>query len=257
MKRILIIGATSAIAEATAREFARRGDSLFLVARNGERLQAVAEDLKVRGALLVLTFELDARQIERYPSLLEAVAQQMGEIDVALIAHGTLSDQSACQASVDLLLQEFTTNALSYMALCTLLANGLEAQGHGVLALISSVAGDRGRQSNYVYGLCQRPTAATVFKGCQRGHHQTRLRQHTDDGRLQERPPVGVSGDRGLCDRTCRRSRHARALHALVLETDHGDHKGRARIHIPAPEVIAPPDAENVRRNTAGAQQSH
>jgi short-subunit dehydrogenase len=160
MKRILIIGATSAIAEATAREFARRGDSLFLVARNGERLQAVAEDLKVRGALLVLTFELDARQIERYPSLLEAVAQQMGEIDVALIAHGTLSDQSACQASVDLLLQEFTTNALSYMALCTLLANGLEAQGHGVLALISSVAGDRGRQSNYVYGSAKAAVSA-------------------------------------------------------------------------------------------------
>jgi short-subunit dehydrogenase len=161
MKRILIFGATSAIAEATAREFARRHAALFLVARNAERLQAIADDLKVRGASSVDTALLDAGEIERYPELLAAATSRLGAIDAALIAHGTLSDQAACERSVERLQQELMTNALSYMALCTLLANRMETQGHGVLAVISSVAGDRGRQSNYVYGSAK--AAVTTF----------------------------------------------------------------------------------------------
>jgi decaprenylphospho-beta-D-erythro-pentofuranosid-2-ulose 2-reductase len=152
MKRILIMGATSAIAEHTARQFALRGDSLFLVARNAQQLQAVADDLMVRGALMAHTCVLDAREMDRYPAMLDAAMDQMGGVDAALIAHGTLSDQAACQNSIELLLQEFTTNALSVMALCTQLANRFEAQRHGVIAVVSSVAGDRGRRSNYVYG---------------------------------------------------------------------------------------------------------
>jgi decaprenylphospho-beta-D-erythro-pentofuranosid-2-ulose 2-reductase len=161
MKRILIMGATSAIAEATARRFASRGDSLFLVGRNMQRLQSVADDLMVRGAHSAYAYVLDAGDIERYPAMIESAAKQMGGIDAALIAHGTLSDQSTCQSSIELLLQEFTTNALSYIALCTQLANRFEAQRQGVIAVISSVAGDRGRQSNYVYGAAK--AAVTTF----------------------------------------------------------------------------------------------
>jgi hypothetical protein len=161
MKRILIMGATSAIAEATARRFASRGDALFLVARNAQRLQAVADDLKIRGAHMTPTYLLDACEMGGYSNMLDAAAVQMGGIDAALIAHGTLSDQLACQVSIDLLLQELATNALSFMALCTHLANRFEAQRHGVIAVISSVAGDRGRQSNYVYGAAK--AAVTAF----------------------------------------------------------------------------------------------
>src|SRR6185437_13999870 len=75
-----------------------------------------------------------------------------GDPDLVLIAHGTLGDQRACERSVDLTLKELTTNGLSVIGLCTLLAPRLAAQGTGTLAVISSVAGDRGRQSNYVYG---------------------------------------------------------------------------------------------------------
>ncbi|MGH8231736.1 MAG: SDR family oxidoreductase [Steroidobacteraceae bacterium] len=161
MKRVLIMGATSAIAEATARRLAARGDALFLIARNGQRLQAVADDLRVRGAPAVSTLVLDAREMQQYPAVLDAAAQQLGGIDAALIAHGTLSDQAACEQSTELLLQEFATNALSVLVLCTHLANRFEAQGHGVIAVISSVAGDRGRRSNYVYGSAK--AAITAF----------------------------------------------------------------------------------------------
>jgi short-subunit dehydrogenase len=161
MQKILIVGATSAIAEASARVLAARGDALFLAGRDALRLQAIAADLKVRGAGLAETHEFDARALDRFQDLLEAATQRLGGLDAALIAHGTLSDQAACQHSTDQLREEFDVNALSVMALCTHLANRFETQGHGTIAVISSVAGDRGRQSNYVYGSAK--AAVTAF----------------------------------------------------------------------------------------------
>jgi decaprenylphospho-beta-D-erythro-pentofuranosid-2-ulose 2-reductase len=161
MQRILIVGATSAIAEATAREFAARGDALFLAARNAHALQTVAEDLKVRGAATVATAVFDASRLDTLQSLADTATQSLGGLDQALIAHGTLSDQAACENSVELLHQEFTVNALSVMALAQTLGHRFAAQGHGVIAVISSVAGDRGRKSNYVYGAAK--SSVTAF----------------------------------------------------------------------------------------------
>ena len=152
MKRILIIGATSAIAEATARLWAARGAALVLVGRNRAQLDRIADDLRVRGADSVVCHTMDACDIAAHPAMLEAAEAALGGIDVALIAHGSLPDQKACEASVELTLKEIDTNALSVIALATRLADGFEKQGCGTLAVISSVAGDRGRQSNYVYG---------------------------------------------------------------------------------------------------------
>jgi len=161
MRRVLIFGATSAIAEAAARLFAARGDALFLAGRSGPRLQAIADDLTVRGACRAEILALDARAFDRIPALLQAASERLGGLDTALIAHGTLPDQAACQRSVELMREEFDTNAASVMALCTHLANQFETQGHGLIAVISSVAGDRGRQSNYVYGSAK--AAVTAF----------------------------------------------------------------------------------------------
>jgi short-subunit dehydrogenase len=161
MRRILIVGATSAIAEATAREFARRGDAFYLAGRDPRRLQAIADDLKVRGAQAVAIGAFDARSLAGYPALVDAAEQALGGLDTALIAHGTLSDQAACEASVEQMAEEFAINALSVMGLCTVLGNRFAARGAGVIAVISSVAGDRGRQSNYVYGAAK--AAVTAF----------------------------------------------------------------------------------------------
>lgn len=158
---MIIFGATSAIAEATAREFARRGDALYLVGRSAGRLQALADDLKIRGASQVATHVQDLRDTSACEPLLAQASLQLGGLDTALIAHGTLSDQKACEASIELLQDEFQTNALSVMALCTLLAVRFESQKRGVIAVISSVAGDRGRRSNYAYGSAK--AAVTAF----------------------------------------------------------------------------------------------
>ena len=160
MKKVLIIGATSAIAEAAARLYAARGDALFLVARSEERLRIVAADLAVRGAMRSATATLDVTDFGAHAGVLDAAQRELGGIDIVLIAHGTLSDQARCEKSVELLRNEFDINAVSTLALLTLLANRLEEQRSGTLAVISSVAGDRGRQSNYVYGSAKAGLAA-------------------------------------------------------------------------------------------------
>lgn len=152
MQKILIIGATSAIAEACAKRFAAQGHSLYLLARNSSKLESLAQDLRVRGAAAVHCATFEANALETHQALLEQVKIELNGLDRVLIAHGTLSDQQACEQSVELTLQELQTNALSVIALLTLLANHFEQQRHGSIAVIGSVAGDRGRQSNYIYG---------------------------------------------------------------------------------------------------------
>jgi short-subunit dehydrogenase len=152
MRKIFIIGATSAIAEATARRYAAAGDRLFLVARDPAKLETVARDLLTRGAEAVRTEAMDANDFERHRAIIAKADEVLGGIDLALIAHGTLPDQAACQDSFELTRAELDTNCLSTLSLLTHLANLLEPRGTGTLAVISSVAGDRGRQSNYVYG---------------------------------------------------------------------------------------------------------
>ena len=152
MTKILIIGATSSIAEHCARIWAARGDELYLVARNEERLKTIAADLKVRGAANAHCHCLDLKDMGSHAAMLDAAEAAMGGVDTVLIAHGTLSNQKACERSVEETLAEINTNALSAISLLTHIANRFEAKRAGTIAVISSVAGDRGRSSNYVYG---------------------------------------------------------------------------------------------------------
>lgn len=152
MKNILIVGATSAIAIACARQWAVEGARFFLVARNSERLQQVADDLTVRGAPFVACHQLDIDNLAQHAGMVERCSKELGAIDIVLVAPGTLPDQLACQADPGVAVREFNTNAVSVIALLTPIANILESQKRGALAVISSVAGDRGRPSNYLYG---------------------------------------------------------------------------------------------------------
>ena len=161
MKKILIIGATSAIAEATARLWAAQGHSLYLLGRNAERLGGIAADLKVRGAKSTQFAMLDVNDFAQHAAVLDATIDALGGIDIVLIAHGTLGNQNACEQDFAATLQELNTNAISVISLLTHLANRFEAQRHGSIVVISSVAGDRGRQSNYVYGTAK--GAVTIF----------------------------------------------------------------------------------------------
>lgn len=152
MRKILIVGATSAMAEACARLWAQRGDQLFLAARNAAQLDSIAADLRTRGANKVGSRVFDANSFDQHAALLAEATACMGGLDTVLIAHGTLSDQDRAQQDAAYALQEITTNGTSVVSLMGLAGEQLSQQGHGAIAVISSVAGDRGRQSNYVYG---------------------------------------------------------------------------------------------------------
>lgn len=165
-KRVLIIGATSAIATACARLWASEGSEFFLVARNGARLEVTAADLRGRGASAVSLHEMDATDVPAHSNMLQHCLEVLGQIDIALVAHGTLPDQKACENDVALTLSEFANNGLSVIALLTRLANQFEAQRCGSLAIISSVAADRGRPSNYVYGSAK-AAVSTFCEGLQ------------------------------------------------------------------------------------------
>ncbi len=161
MRKTLIVGATSAIAQATARLFAADGASLFLVARDERKLNAVAEDLRVRGARQIETWVMDATDYDRHQEIIEEAVERLGGLDLVLMAHGTLPDQKACEASFEMTRRDFETNALSVISLLTHVANYFEQENQGTVAVISSIAGDRGRQSNYVYGASK--GAITLF----------------------------------------------------------------------------------------------
>ena len=160
-RKILILGATSPIAEATARRYAEQRASLFLAAPNANRLAAIAADLRARGAKRVDIGVLDAQNFDHHPALLAQADEALGGLDLALIAHGTTPDQEACETSFERARSALETDCLSTLSLLTHLANRLEPRGRGTLAVLSSVAGERGRRSDYVYGTAM--GAVTVF----------------------------------------------------------------------------------------------
>jgi len=151
-QNILIVGATSGIAEALARRYAAEGAKLFLVGRNLEKLQTIASDLLARGAMGVQVFVMDANNSDLISAMTDSAWATFGSIDVAVVAHGTLPDQQRAEIDIPYAIAELRTNAESVIACLIALAEKFEIQGSGVIAVIGSVAGDRGRASNYLYG---------------------------------------------------------------------------------------------------------
>jgi len=147
-QRVAIFGATSAIAADVARLYARRGCSLFLIGRSPDKLAALIQEL---GGCVSGTASQDFDRTHEAEACVARTIAALGHIDIAVIAHGLLGDQLASEAHVEVAEQIARTNYLSVMALCIPLANHLEARRAGNLAVMSSVAADRGRPRNYTY----------------------------------------------------------------------------------------------------------
>ena len=152
MRKIIVAGATSAIAEATCRLFAKQGDRLYLVGRRESALKNISDDLKVRGADRVDYQILDLSQSDDHEQLLENANLAMDGVDMLFVAYGTLPDQQLCEESFELALQELNINCISVLSLVSQVANLFQKQKKGHIVVITSVAGDRGRKSNYLYG---------------------------------------------------------------------------------------------------------
>ncbi len=152
MKKVVILGATSGIALEVERQLARRGCELLLVARSPQRLAELQGDLAVRGAQQVFTYAADLACVQQHAAIFEFARRTFPNFDTVLLAYGSMHDQKDSETSVDTLLEELQVNFVSATAILTLFAAELERRRTGCLAAITSVAGDRGRRSNYVYG---------------------------------------------------------------------------------------------------------
>lgn len=151
-KNVLVVGATSAIARETSRLFARDGARMILVGRNRQKLDHTIDDLSTRGADIVEGIQADLADFSTHAKIIETATSAFPTLDVGLFAHGVLGDQKEAEADYKVAEEIIRLNFLSVMSLLTPLANHMESRKHGSLVVISSVSGDRGRQSNYVYG---------------------------------------------------------------------------------------------------------
>jgi short-subunit dehydrogenase len=152
MKRVVVLGATSAIALEVQRQLAHQRCELLLVARSTARLAALQADLWWRGAPRVLVYPADLSAISQHAGILAFASQALPDFDTVLLAYGSMHDQAVAATSIDLLCEELLVDFVSAAALLTRFAADLERRRLGCIAAISSVAGDRGRRSNYVYG---------------------------------------------------------------------------------------------------------
>jgi decaprenylphospho-beta-D-erythro-pentofuranosid-2-ulose 2-reductase len=153
MKNILIIGATSTIAQECAKSWSNRGYKILLIGRNQKKLKKIVENLRNNHKNIVEYFSLDLNELSNHVSILNEVEKILGYIDIVLIAHGTLPNQQECETNVKLAIKEIKNNIFSTISILMILANYFEKnKKEGTIAVISSVAGDRGRASNYVYG---------------------------------------------------------------------------------------------------------
>jgi len=150
-KKVLILGATSCIAEHFARRCAARGESLFLVGRNEEKLKVIKKDLEIRGAKRIELFFLDFNDTKAILKMVNTAWTQFKHFDTALIAHGTLTEQLKSETDFNYLISEFRNNAESVIVLISILSQAFVKQNKGTIAVIGSVAGDRGRASNFSY----------------------------------------------------------------------------------------------------------
>ncbi len=169
-RRVLVLGATSGIAQAVARVYAAKGARLALVARSREHLAAVAADLAVRGAEVVLQRSADLCDLERQRTLVAEAEQALDGLDVVLVAHGILPDQQACRDDPRQAVASWDVNFVSAATLMEAAAERMARAGRGTLGVLSSVAGDRGRADNYVYGAAKAALTAYASGLGQRLH---------------------------------------------------------------------------------------
>lgn len=152
-KTVLVLGATSAIATAFCRQRAASGATLVLVARQAERLASVAADLSARGAARVETVVDDLSDMASAERRFSAMLDKAGLPDEVLLAYGVLGEQAAAEDSAEETRRVIDVNFTSAALWLQLAAKHLAADRRPrTLVVIGSVAGDRGRQSNYVYG---------------------------------------------------------------------------------------------------------
>jgi decaprenylphospho-beta-D-erythro-pentofuranosid-2-ulose 2-reductase len=153
VQSVLVLGGGSDIALATCAELARRrAPRIVLAARKPEALDAAAAELRAAGASAVDTVAFDATEFTGHEQFVRATFERFGDFDLVIVAFGVLGDQHRSEQDAAAALETVQTNFTGVVSVTVPLAQRLRQQGHGTLVLLSSVAGERARRANFVYG---------------------------------------------------------------------------------------------------------
>jgi hypothetical protein len=155
-KSVMILGATSAMARATAHAYARDGYNILLAGHDAAELAYLSADVRVRFGVVCEHLDFDAVAFEGHDRFLDACEEKMRGLPEGLVLFfGYMADQQEAQADFALVRQMVDVNLTGAMSVCERFAARCEKRGHGFLGIVSSAAGDRGKQSNYLYGACK------------------------------------------------------------------------------------------------------
>mgnify|MGYP001826770061 CR=1 FL=1 len=160
---VLILGATSPIARALAGEYASAGHSVFVAARDVDEADRIAADLSIRHGVQASAGRFDALEMDDHADFLDTAEAIVGPIDVAVLAFGAMGEQEESQRDISLARKVIDTNYTGAVSICEALAASMSSRGSGSIIGISSVAGERGRKSNYIYGSAK--GALTLYLG--------------------------------------------------------------------------------------------
>lgn len=149
---VLVLGATSAMATATAHALAHAGYPLFLAGRDRDEVARLAADMRIRHGVRVDFGAFDVLDTKAHPGFLDRVIETTGGLAGVLLAVGLLGDQPAAERDFGAAREIIETNYLGAVSILSRCADHLQSKGAGFIIALSSVAGDRGRQSNFVYG---------------------------------------------------------------------------------------------------------
>jgi len=168
MKTLMIFGATSAISQAYLNRVVKRYEQIVLVARDNDRLQQIASHIGVISKAKVIALASDLADTSQHQKLVDDAFKRIESVECALVSYGVLTDQERCNTDVNYLLEQINLNGTSTISLASLIGRELAVRKGGTLAVIGSVAGDRGRRSNYCYGAAKASVAS--FLSGQRSH---------------------------------------------------------------------------------------
>lgn len=149
---VLILGATSPIARAIAEQYAKFGHSVFVAAREAEEAERIASDVSIRFDVETKSAAFDATLFDTHSEFVDAVEAALGEVSVAVVAFGAMGEQGELESDFSAAKRVIDINYTGAVSICEALASRFEARSRGAIVGIASVAGDRGRASNYFYG---------------------------------------------------------------------------------------------------------
>ena len=161
MKNILVFGAYSKLAEECVKHIKGVNTKVMLAGQSATKLETIKSHLQtLNPEVSYFTYVINALDYDKHKDMFDFTIKELGGLDTLIIAHGTLPDNETIRRSQELSIKEFNVNCVSVISLCTIASVHFEKQRESTIAVISSVAGERGRQSNYIYGAAKAGVSA-------------------------------------------------------------------------------------------------